>query len=111
MEPRRIANVQVAPGKSGRLGGADRTEEDLVGHSERTMSRDPAAAWVFLVDRLNTHQCESLVRFIAKPCRIEENVGVKGKAGMLESMSTRAAFFVIRRLASAWCIPPSIRPG
>jgi transposase len=88
-----IANFEVATGQvMAPSVGATRTEEDFVGHIERTIARDPAAAWVFIVDRLNTHQSESLVRFVAKQCGIEENVGVKGKAGILESMSTRAAF-------------------
>ena len=89
-----IANVEVATGPVRAPSvGPTRTAEDFVGHSERTIAREPAAAWVFLVDRRNTHQSESLVRFVAKPCGIEEDVGVKGQAGMLESMPTRAAFF------------------
>jgi transposase len=88
-----IANFEVATGQvMAPSVGATRTEEAFVGHIERTIARDPAAAWVFIVDRLNTHQSESLVRLVAKQCGIEENVGVKGKAGILESMSTRAAF-------------------
>lgn len=72
--------------------GPTRTEEDFVGHMARTMARDPAAAWIFIVDRLNTHQSASLVHLVAKPCGIEEDVGVKGKAGIVESRPTRAAF-------------------
>jgi transposase len=88
-----IANFEVATGQvMAPSVGPTRTEEDFVGHIERTISLDPAAAWVFIVDRLNTHQSESLVRLVAKQCGIEEDVGVKGKAGILESMSTRAAF-------------------
>jgi transposase len=88
-----IANFEVATGQvMAPSVGATRTEEDFAGHIERTIARDPAAAWVFIVDRLNTHQSESLVRLVATQCGIEENVGVKGKAGILESMSTRAAF-------------------
>jgi transposase len=88
-----IANFEVATGQvMAPSVGPTRTEEDFVGHIERTISLDPAAAWVFIVDRLNTHQSESLVRLIAKQCGIEEDGGVKGKAGILESMSTRAAF-------------------
>jgi hypothetical protein len=87
-----IANFEVATGQvMAPSVGPSRTEEDFVGHIERTISLDPAAAWVFIVDRLNTHQSESLVRLVAKQCGIEEDVGVKGKAGILESMSTRAA--------------------
>jgi transposase len=88
-----IANFEVATGQViAPSVGPTRTEEDFVGHIERTIALDPAAAWIFIVDRLNTHQSESLVHLVAKRCGIEEDVGVKGKAGILESMPTRAAF-------------------
>jgi transposase len=88
------ANFEVAPGQVMTPAvGPTRTEEDFVGHIERTISLDPAAAWVLIVDRLNTHQPEFLVRLVAQQCGIEEDVGVKGNAGILESMSTRAACF------------------
>lgn len=89
-----IANVEVATGQvMAPSVGPTRTAEDFVGYIERTIALDLAAAWVFIVDRLNTHPSDSLVRFVAKRCGIEEEVGVQGKAGILESMSTRAAFF------------------
>jgi transposase len=48
--------------------------------------------WIFIMDNLNTHQSESLVRLIAKECDITEDLGEKGKKGILKSMKTRAAF-------------------
>jgi len=36
--------------------GQTRTEEDFVRHIERTLALAPTAAWVFIVDRLNTHE-------------------------------------------------------
>lgn len=88
-----IANFEVATGQViAPSVGPTRTEEDFVGHIERTIARDPAAAWIFIVDRLNTHQSESLVRLVAQQCGIEEDVGVKGTSGIVESMPTRAAF-------------------
>jgi transposase len=88
-----IANFEVATGQViAPSVGPTRTEEDFVGHIERTMALDPAAAWIFILDRLNTHQSESLVRLVAKQCGIAEDVGVKGKSGIVESMPTRAAF-------------------
>ena len=44
------------------------------------------------MDQLNTHKSESLVRFIAKECGIEDDLGEKGKAGILKSMESRAKF-------------------
>jgi transposase len=88
-----IANFEVATGQViAPSVGPTRTEEDFVGHLERTIALDPAAAWIFILDRLNTHQSESLVRLVAKQCGIAEDVGVKGKSGIVESMPTRAAF-------------------
>jgi DDE superfamily endonuclease len=62
--------------------GPTRTEEEFVGPMERTMALEPTAAWVFSVDRRNTHHSASLVHVVAKPCGIEEDLGVKGKAGI-----------------------------
>jgi hypothetical protein len=77
------ANVEVATGHvMAPSVGPMRTAEDFVGHSERTIARDPAAAWMFIVDHLNTHPSESLVRWVAKQCGREEEVGVNGKAGL-----------------------------
>ena len=88
-----IANFEVATGQViAPSVGPTRTEEDFVGHIERTIAGDPAAAWIFIVDRLNTHQSESLVRLVAKQCGIAEDVGVKGHSGIVASMPTRAAF-------------------
>ena len=88
-----IANVEVATGQVRTPSvGPTRTEEDVVSHVERTIAGDPAAAWMFIVDRLNTHQSESLVRFVANQCGVDGELGVKGKAGIFASMPTRAAF-------------------
>ena len=88
-----IANFEVATGQVlAPSVGPTRTEEDFVSHVEGTIVCDPAAEWIFIVDRLNTHQSESLVRLVAKQCGVEEDVGVKGTSGIVESMPTRAAF-------------------
>ncbi|MDE9495331.1 transposase [Xenorhabdus bovienii] len=44
--------------------------------------------WVFIVDQLNTHKSASLVEFIAEACGLNEELGVKGKWGTLQSMET-----------------------
>ena len=70
-----------------------RTEEDFAAHIKRTVESDPAASqWHFVVDNLNTHQSESLVRYVADQSDIVTDLGVKGKSGILQSMATRAAF-------------------
>jgi transposase len=72
--------------------GPTRTEEDFAAHVEQTVATDPCAGWVFIADNLNTHQSESLVLYVAEACGIEEDLGEKGKSGVLKSQASRAAF-------------------
>jgi hypothetical protein len=69
-----------------------RTEEDFLGHVQRTVATAPAASWVFIVDNLNTHCSESLVRWVAELESSTEDLGRKGSSGILQSTATRAAF-------------------
>jgi putative transposase len=72
--------------------GPTRTEEDFAAHIERTIDADEDAVWLFITDQLNTHQSEALVRLVAQRCGLSDELGVKGKRGGLQSMSSRAAF-------------------
>jgi len=46
--------------------GPTRTEEDFVAHLQRTVATDPAASrWHVVVEHLNIHQSEALVRYVA----------------------------------------------
>jgi transposase len=72
--------------------GPTRNERDFAAHVEQTVGADPLAGWVFIVDNLNTHQSESLVRYVAEACGIEDDLGEKGKSGVLESQESRAKF-------------------
>ncbi len=72
--------------------GPTRTEADFKAHVEQTVNTDPFAGWVFIVDNLDTHQSESLVRYVAEACAIEGDLGKKGKSGVLKSKATRRAF-------------------
>lgn len=56
---------------------ATRTEPEFVAHIERTVDTDPDAEWIFVVDRLNTHMSESLVKFVAARCGLPDALGKK----------------------------------
>jgi transposase len=88
-----IANFKVASGQvlAPSL-GPTRTEEDMAAHVRQTVASDPAAKWIFIMDQLNTHQSEGLVRLVAELEHLEEELGAKGKHGILESMASRAEF-------------------
>lgn len=88
-----IANFEVATGKQIAPSiGATRTEPDFVAHIAQTVATAPSDQWVFITDQLNTHQSESLVRWVATAIGERCELGEKGKSGILKSMSSRAAF-------------------
>lgn len=74
--------------------GPTRHEEDALAHIQRLIAADPhATKWHLMLDNLNIHQSEALVRWVAEREGIEqETLGVKGKSGILRSMESRAAF-------------------
>lgn len=69
-----------------------RTENDFAAHISRTINTDKDAGWIFVADQLNTHKSEALVRLVADRCGFDEDLGVKGRQGILESMASRRAF-------------------
>lgn len=88
-----MANFEVATGQIiAPSVGPTRTEEDFLAHIQHTVTTDPNAQWLFVVDNLNTHQSASLVQWIAQQCGIDQDLGVKEKRGILKSMATRATF-------------------
>lgn len=88
-------NLDVADGKVIHPScGPTRNEGDMVIHTQKLIESDPTAKkWRLIMDNLNIHQSESLVRWIAQMEGVsDEDLGIKGKSGILLSMETRAAF-------------------
>jgi hypothetical protein len=88
-----IANFDVATGEVVTPTiGPSRTEEDFAAPMAHTIATDPEAPWLCIVDQLNTHKSEALVRVVASACGISDDLGEKEKRGIWQSMPTRAAF-------------------
>ena len=73
--------------------GPTRTEADFLAHLQAVVATDPTAtSWHFVMDNLNTHQSESLVRWVADESDLAIDLGEKGKAGILHTQQSRIAF-------------------
>lgn len=73
--------------------GDTRTEVDFAFHIRRTIETDPdVLKWHLIMDCLNTHQSESLVRLVAEKEGLDIDLGRKGKSGILKSMKSRTTF-------------------
>ncbi len=70
-----------------------RTEADFLAHVQAVIASDGKAnRWHFVMDNLNTHCSESLVRWAAKESGLKLELGVKGKSGILANRHSRAEF-------------------
>ena len=73
--------------------GPTRREEDFLAHVQAVVATDPETTrWQVVCDQLNIPQSEALVGWVAQWSGLEEEVGIKGKSGILASMPSRAAF-------------------
>ena len=88
-----IANFEVATGQIVTpTVSSTRSEEDFANHLLQTVVADLDGEWIFITDNLDTHQSESLVCLVAELCDLDEDLGKKGRRGILRSTATRAAF-------------------
>jgi len=73
--------------------GDTRTEADFAQFLETLIARAPTCPkWHLIADNLNTHVSESVVRWVAAYSGVTDNLGIKGKGGILQSRATREAF-------------------
>lgn len=89
-----LASLDVATGKVAMATVGDtRTEADLEAHLNQLLAQYPdKRQYHFVMDCLNTHQSEAMVRLAASLEPEPPELGVKGKRGILQSMQTRAEF-------------------
>ncbi len=70
-----------------------RNEQDFVAFIKQTTAQIPEQEQIiFMADQLNTHQSESLVKWVAEQINFEADLGTKGYKGILKSMKTRKEF-------------------
>jgi putative transposase len=73
--------------------GPTRTEADFLAHLQGVIASDPSATrWHVVLDNLDTHRSESLVRWVAAESDVDVGLGVKGQEGILHNRQSRAAF-------------------
>ena len=90
-----IASFDVSRGKILHENiGQTRTEADFLAHLQQMVRVAPGVKkWHLVMDCLNTHQSESLVRWVASIEGIPAfRLGKKGESGILQSMASRAEF-------------------
>jgi len=88
-----IGNFHVASGELlAPTLGPTRTEADFARHIEQTIDLDPEARYVFVLDNLNTHCSATLVELVTRRCGLPDDLGQKGKRGVLQSMRSRQEF-------------------
>jgi hypothetical protein len=102
-----IASFGVATGRFLAASvGPTRTEADFACHNEEVIATDPKASWIFIVDQLNIHKSEALVRLVAQHCGLKQELGVKGKLCIPTKIGSWP-LLVIKKMGRAGAFPAS----
>src|SRR3712207_4559555 len=89
-----IACFDVATGRGQGRVGERRTEADFAAFLEALLSSAPAQTrWRIVCDNLNIHVWQSVVRLVAQHCGLLEDLGQKGKSGVLKSKASHRITF------------------
>ncbi len=90
-----IAGINIALGQVQAICQDTRTEEDFSQFIENIIAENQGyKTYHIVLDQLNTHKSETLVRLVARHDKITEELGIKGKKGILKSMKTREKFLM-----------------
>jgi len=72
--------------------GPTRTEQDLADQIQDLIEHYAGQTLIIVLDNLNTHKSEALVRLVAQHCAPDVDLGKKDRRGILKNLQSRAEF-------------------